>query len=148
MPRPIASVYVDIARFVLEVSRISGDSADSTERLRGIWLTELMESLGMRDPSMHAYGAYLLQEAETYATEQSEKKRAAAQSRWGNQDKNAPASNGMHVHPPACTCTDCNANDATDRSDSTDRADLKILPVQGVRSSARGSNRTRAGGDR
>lgn len=76
MSRPVSAVHVDIARFVLEVSRLSADSAESTEKLRGAWVTRLAEALAMRDPSMHPYGAYLLSEVEEYRKAETERKRA------------------------------------------------------------------------
>jgi hypothetical protein len=59
MSRPITAVHVDIARFILEVSALSADSAEK-------WLRDLARCLAMRDPAIHAYGAHLLAEVDEY----------------------------------------------------------------------------------
>jgi hypothetical protein len=76
MSRPITSVHVDIARFVLEVSEISADSAESLEKKIADWTRGLAKCLAMRDPSLHPYGAHLLSEVEQYRIAETERKRA------------------------------------------------------------------------
>jgi hypothetical protein len=138
MSRPIASVHMDIARFVLEVSKISGDSAESTERLRGVWVTELMECLAMRDPSLHAYGAHLLTEVEAYRLAETERKNARIREK----------KNPRIPRKDWDSAESAESAESQPRTDRTDRAGSKTDPVQGEGSPTAGARSTRAGGAR
>lgn len=78
---PIASVQIDLARFVYEVGKIPVEK-------RADWLASLAECLALRDPSLHAYGGTLLLEAERYRDQKSQKGREAALRKQSNQSEN------------------------------------------------------------
>lgn len=75
-PRPVTAVHVDIARFVLEVSALSADSKESTDKLVADWTRGLARCLALRDPALHAYGGHLLGEVEEYRKAEIERKKA------------------------------------------------------------------------
>lgn len=75
MARQIASVHLDIARFVLEVSDFSEDSSESMEKL-GRWTKRLARCLATRNPDQHEYGSFLLAEVEEYRKVDSARKKA------------------------------------------------------------------------
>lgn len=92
---PIVSVYLDIARFVLETSLIQSDAE------LGKWSRELARCLALRDHSLHKFGSELLRNAEGYRDSISEKRRQAALTRWGKTDKNAGSdANAMQNNAP------------------------------------------------
>ena len=68
-------MHVDIAKLAWELSKVSAESTESTERKRGQWITQLVDCLVDRDPSMHAYGAFLLTEVEEYRKADSDRKK-------------------------------------------------------------------------
>lgn len=68
MPKPIASVYVGIARLAWEVSQVpDGELAG--------WTSRLVRCLATGDKAVHEYGAFLLTEAEDFRRYETERKR-------------------------------------------------------------------------
>lgn len=124
MARPIASVHVDIAELLLEVSDIQGGDEEL-----GKWLRQLVRCLAKRDPALHEYGGRLLVEAAKYASEVSEQRRQAALTKWekiNGTAHNAPASGRIQTDAPGSKRVQ---TDATDRTDQADQADRSVPPV-------------------
>lgn len=94
--RPISSVHIDIADFLLEVTEI--DFLDRAE-----WVTRLAKCLAKRDPSMHDYGKRLLEEVEEFRRNDKERKLS----------KDSKESNGFQGNP---------AQSRQSRAEQTDRA--------------------------
>ena len=112
--RPIASVHVDIARLIFEVSKVSSlseDSAESMERL-GRWTKRLVECLAIRNCDLHEYGAHLLTEVDEYRNAEKERKR-------GNISKESADSKD--------STESAERQPRTDRSDSTDHTEEKNI---------------------
>lgn len=70
--RQIASVHIDIARFIIEVQ--DNDSTESAERL-GIWTRKLSRALALNQPQINTYAAYLLGEVEEFRKAETERKK-------------------------------------------------------------------------
>lgn len=85
MARQIASVHVDIARFVLEVSELSAESPQALDKVIADWTRGLMRSLARRDPTLSAYGAFLLSETEEYRRAETERKRLEKEAKNPNR---------------------------------------------------------------
>lgn len=96
MARPISSVHIDIADFLLEVTEI--DFSDRAE-----WVTRLAKCLAKRDPSMHDYGKRLLEEVEEFRRNDKERKLS----------KDSKESNSFQGNP---------AQSRQSRAEQTDRA--------------------------
>lgn len=117
--RPIASVHVDIAEFVLLVMEMDTE-------YRAQWVTDLARCLARRDPTLSEYGAKLLAEAEAYRYASSERGAKNARRRYNQaatQEAQSDATAGPNLQPHAVAdnMLQTNATDSTDSTDSTDR---------------------------
>jgi hypothetical protein len=108
-PRPVVSVHVDIAEFLLEVVSVSGESSESRERNLGAWTMQLARALAARDAAAHPFAAKLLAEVENYRKADSERKRES-------KSKDSMDSGGKARNPPPSV-------DSPPRSDRSDRSD-------------------------
>lgn len=70
--RPVASVHIDIARFLIEVQ--DNDSTDSAEKL-GLWTRQFARALALNNPDLNRYAGYLLCEVEEFRKAETERKR-------------------------------------------------------------------------
>lgn len=73
MSRPIASVHLDIARFLIEIQDAQASGGDAA---LGLWTRNLARSLALNDPSISTFGSHLLSEAQRYRDAEKERKKA------------------------------------------------------------------------
>ncbi len=145
-PRPIVSVYIDIARFSFEVFSISDDKE------LGKWTRKLAECLATREPSLHKFGGRLLTEAADFVAGVSEKRKQAADKRWEDERRRKAEeeqkSRLNQLKNAGALQKDAQAmqNHATDHADHADHADQELrkqVLVAGAPGDVENKKRTR-----
>ena len=111
--RKPASVHIDIAEFAMTVMEIP-------EEKRSEWLLSFVRCLSLNKRELNEYGATLLDEALEYSKDISEKRREAANARWG-KEKDAKGCKPMQKHTGALGCS---AKDAV-QTEQTEQTVLK-----------------------